>query len=85
MKKLFVLALLVGAFLLVQKLKQDRAEWQGLTRSEAITKMTDKLNRRAAGRIEPEQVDAIARTIVNALVSKGIVVPDPDVVASDNT
>ena len=85
MKKLFVLALLVGAFLLVQKLNQDRAEWQGLTRSEAITKMTDKLNRRAAGRIEPEQVDAIARTIVNALVSKGIVVPDPDVVASDNT
>ena len=85
MKKLFVLALLVGAFLLVQKLKQDRAEWQDLTRSEAITKMTDKLNRRAAGRIEPEQVDAIARTIVDALVSKGIVVPDPDVVASDNT
>ena len=85
MKKLFVLALLVGAFLLIQKLKQDRAEWQGLTRSDAITKMTDKLNRKMAGRIEPEQVDAIARTIVDALVSRGIVVPDPDVVTSDNT
>ena len=76
MKKLFVLALLVGAYLLVRKLQQDRAEWQGLTRSEATEKLTDKINRKCAGKVGPDQVESIVRTIVNALVTKGIVVPD---------
>ena len=77
MKKLLVLALVVGVYALVRKLQQDQVEWQGLTRSEAAEKLTNKINRKCAGKVGPDQVESIVRTIVNALVTKGIVVPDP--------
>ena len=43
MKKLFVLALIVGAIMLVQWLQQERANWQGLTRTEAEEKLRGRL------------------------------------------
>ena len=68
MKKLLLLAVLVGACLLVRKLRADRLEWKGLTEAEARAKMTDKLS----GKMSAEQVDAITTLVVTKLKSRGL-------------
>ena len=77
MKKLFVLILAVGVYLLVQKLQQERAEFSGLTVSEATDRLTAKLEPKLAGRVEPDKVATIIESVIAAMRTKGIIVADP--------
>ena len=68
MKKLLLLALVVGGCLLVRKLRADRLEWQGLSEDEARAKMIDKLS----GKLNPEQAEAITTLVVEKLKARGL-------------
>ncbi len=73
MKKLFRLILVVGAVLLIKEILSRRAEWQGLTESQAHAKVMEKLSQK----LDTETAEPIAASIVAKLLARGIVLPDP--------
>ena len=77
MKKLFVLALIIGVIMLVQWLQQERANWQGLTRTEAEEKLRGRLAAKLEGKVDEEQFEGIVSAVLDGMMTKGIVVADP--------
>ncbi len=74
MKKLFKLvvigALVAGA---VKMMGMKKQEWQGLTESEARSKLDAKLPSKIAGDKRTE----VTEKIVGAMKEKGVISPDP--------
>lgn len=75
MKRLIKLALFVGVIVLVGKVvSAKKAEWQGLSESEA----REKVRSRIPDRVPEEARDEITDKVVGEMRSRGFVHPDED-------
>ena len=80
MKKLLLVAAVIGLIAIaVKKRSSDRADWQGLTESQA----REKLHDRFPDRMPAEKRDMVADKIVGVMRDKGVVVADDEVDLTD--
>ena len=75
MKKLFKLLVIGGIVAgIVKMMGAQKAQWEGLTETEARAKIDAKLPAKVAGEKRAEVTDKI----VGAMKEKGVLVPDAD-------
>ncbi len=75
MKKLVKIALIIGGVTLATKIiAAKKAEWQGLTESEAREKLASKM----AGRVPDEKVAEIADKVVSKMRERGVIRDDEE-------
>lgn len=67
MRKLMVVAILVGLGLLVARLYGQRTRWEGLTEAEAKAQLVERLSRK----LDAERAEAVASMVVVKLREKG--------------